>query len=357
MMVGVNYPWFNYGWDFGDAPPNWRRGREPNWTAHIDQHLALFVRLGLRVVRWFILADGLIYGTGSEAPRPDADPARGNEWRFQPGTLNPAFLTHFRALLDAFQRINQGRDAPPLLIMPVFLDFNFCAPGSFPVGRGGSSPVDTGWVKGGRADAIVDPAKRGRFLEAVLRPLLRLAHNYRPYIYAWDVINEPEWVTNDWHPHSRGGHPVGRREMQEFITQSMRMIRGESFKVTVGFNRLETIRSSRIYADYNQFHYYPQAEQRLVRNPFNPQWPGIIGEFATSSAQDRWPDLTSARLSQRVLNRLRFAHRQGYPLALAWSAHPNGADRHTAWTAEVQQDIECFTQARNCPPASALAGT
>jgi len=37
MEVGVNYPWFDYGWDFGLAPPGWRGGQaDPRWYAEID---------------------------------------------------------------------------------------------------------------------------------------------------------------------------------------------------------------------------------------------------------------------------------------------------------------------------------
>lgn len=35
MHVGVNYPWFDCGWDFGDAPSGWR-GQEPRWSNEID---------------------------------------------------------------------------------------------------------------------------------------------------------------------------------------------------------------------------------------------------------------------------------------------------------------------------------
>ena len=83
MQVGVNYPWFDYGWDFGLGPPAWRGGRStPGWYAEIDNHLRLFQRLGISVVRWFILADGLTYGVGDAAPVPDRI-ARGG-WRFDP---------------------------------------------------------------------------------------------------------------------------------------------------------------------------------------------------------------------------------------------------------------------------------
>jgi len=60
MQVGVNYPWFDYGWDFGLGPPSWRGDRTtPRWYDHIDADLHHLSEMGSTVVRWFILADGL----------------------------------------------------------------------------------------------------------------------------------------------------------------------------------------------------------------------------------------------------------------------------------------------------------
>lgn len=57
MWVGVNYPWCNCGWDFGEPPSTWQpRAR---WRTVISEHLAELRRVGIRVVRWFIVADGL----------------------------------------------------------------------------------------------------------------------------------------------------------------------------------------------------------------------------------------------------------------------------------------------------------
>jgi hypothetical protein len=39
---------------------------------------------------------------------------------------------------------------------------------------------------------------------------------------------------------------------------------------------------------------------------------------------------------------LRLLRRQGYPLALPWSYLQR--DRHSAWSQEVEQDIERFTR-------------
>jgi hypothetical protein len=345
MDVGVNYPWFSYGWDFGLAPPGWRSGDTPAWAPHIGQHLQHLAAIGVGVIRWFILGDGLTYGTGPDAPKLDRCAARdGAGWRFAPPALTSQFQEDFAALLQSFAA--QSTAPHPVRLLPVLVDYTFCQPGSWPVSTqdsaGQQSVPDGGWVKGGRVEAMT--TGREVFIEQVLRPLLKLSSSYRDAIYAWDVINEPEWVTNGWHPDHGDGHPVNESDMRAFLDDSMSAIRQAGFRSTVGFNMIETIQQSRVFADLNQFHHYTDGSRSLQRNPFDPRYPGVIGEFATSAAQDTWPELSQR--SQGVLDRLELAENQGYPLALAWSFLAQ--DRHTAWTTQAEQDIERFTHGRNC---------
>jgi hypothetical protein len=333
MDVGVNYPWFSYGWDFGPAPPGWRSGHDPAWVPHIGQHLQHLAAIGVSVVRWFILGDGLSYGTGPDAPRLVTGDRSG--WGFDPPALTGEFQEHFAALLQSFAA--QSTEPHPVRLMPVLVDYKFCEPGAWPVAP------DQGWVKGGRVEAMT--TRRQRFIEQVLWPLLRLSAGYRDAIYAWDVCNEPEWVTNGWHPDGNNGHPVSSGDMRAFLEDGMSAIREAGFRSTIGFNRIETIDQIRLYADINQLHHYTDGSRSLRRNPFDSRWPGIIGEFATSTAEDTWPELKQR--SQRILDRLKLTESQGYVLALPWSFQ--AADRHTSWTVQVENDIECFTQGRNCP--------
>jgi len=346
--AGVNYPWFDYGWDFGPAPPGWRSGEDPDWVPHISEHLQHFAAIGISVVRWFILGDGLSYGTGPDAPRLDRLAAGAKTgWRFDPPALAREFSEHFEAVLQSFAAQCAGPD--PVRLLPVLVDYKFCEPGVWPVVRkdlatgqpaGPADAPDEGWVKGGRAEAIT--TSRRDFIEQVLQPLLRVSSGYRDAIYAFDVFNEPEWVTSGWHPDGRSDHPVNASDMRGFLEDSMSAIDAAGFKSTIGFNLIDTIRKTRLYTDVNQFHYYTDGSRSLERNPFGPRSPAIIGEFATSTAEDTWPEL--GERSQRVLDRLTFAESQGYALALAWSFR--AADRHTSWTAATENDIECFTSWR-----------
>lgn len=323
MQVGVNYPWFDYGWDFGLGPPAWRSGRAtPRWFDQIDGHLDKFRDVGIGVVRWFILADGLTYGSGDDAPRPDGS--------FDPPALEAEFLEHFEELLRRFARTATA-EAQPLQLLPVLIDFHFCQD---------SMPADPGWVKQGRADAIRDPLKRSRFLTAVLDPLLQASARHPDAIYAWELINEPDWITKGWH-FSLGHSPVSELAMKEFLEDGKQRIRAAGFKPTIGFGSIDTLRQSGVTAEINQFHYYPDGRPTLEPHRFDPRFPGIIGEFATATT-DVWPDLSTDL--QSVADRLQLAAERGYPLAIPWSFLAQ--DQHTAWSEAVELDIRSFTGRR-----------
>jgi hypothetical protein len=341
MQVGVNYPWFDYGWDFGLGPPAWRGSRiEPRWLNSIDEDLRRFQDLGISVVRWFLLADGLNYGVGADAPRPDRSAS--GQWRFHPPRLDDHVVSHFEALLDRFVAAAEGR-RPPIRLLPVLIDFHFCDSGVRPVTTPDpANPVrsieDPGWVKQGRSDAIIDPLKRRQFLDHALATLLEASRTRADAIYAWDLINEPEWVTAGWHPNPAAPTPVPRAAMQAFLDDGKQRIRAAGFKPTIGFASAKGLGDSGITAEINQFHYYPGGSYDLHPHRFDPQFPGIIGECATTTA-DRWPGLPGHE--QGILHRLRLARRLGYPLTILWSFRAR--DAHTAWSPAVEQDIAQFT--------------
>ena len=339
MLVGVNFPWLDYGWDFGLGPPAWRGTRTtPRWFDEIDGHLRHLHGLGVRVIRWFMLADGLTYGSGAAAPR--SDPLDAQRWHFDPGPLDQLFIDHFSELLARVAAFN-SRTSPPLLLLPVLVDFTFCQPGVLGVKK--PNPVapatqieDPDWVKQGRAEAIADAGKRRRFLDAVLNPLLQASQAQRDTIYAWELMNEPDWVTNGWEPNGVGHLPVDADAMRAFLEDGKTRVRTAGFKPTIGFNRIETLQKSGVTAEINQFHHYPDKMRRLGQHVFDPRFPAIIGEFATAET-DIWPELGN---NQSVLARLKRIAGLGYPMALPWSYLQR--DRHTTWTANVEHQLRTF---------------
>jgi hypothetical protein len=321
MQIGVNYPWRDYGWDFGLAPPAWReRDTRPRWSDEIDRDLQHFLDLGITVVRWFILGDGLAYGAEADAPAQGPDGA----WTFDPPPIRPECVDHFEDLLRRF-RAAGARGGRAVQLLPVFVDFHF--------GKTGR-PVAPGWIKRGRADAIIDPLKRQRFFDSALEPLLQVSRAYPDAIYAWELINEPEWITFGWHPHWWRTPPVDETSMRTFLEDGCERVRRAGFEATVGFALRKTWLHAGLAGAIGQYHHYPGGRRALAPSPSPGTSPTILGEFATSP-RDTWPELPEEE--QRVLNRLRLAADRGYSLALPWSFR--STDRYTAWSAEVERDL------------------
>jgi len=326
MQVGVNYPWFDYGWDFGAAPPGWRPSPTPRWLPEIDLHLSHFQRLGISVVRWFILGDGLTCGSGDTAPR--RDPLLENAWRFDVPDVDQSLLDHFDELLRRFDAVSAA--GGPIAVLPVLLDFHFCEPGIQPIvlrDPAGGATSDPNWVKQGRADAIVNPTTRARFLDRSLAPLLEVSEAHRNTVYAWELINEPEWITHGWHPDPRAECPIEQDEMRAFLDEGHARIRGAGFQSTVGFASVDTLRASGVVSEINQFHHYPAGARRLEPHRFQGGCPTILGEFA-SAPTDSWPELSPT--AQTVFDRLTLAANRGYPLAMPWSFR--ASDPYTSWS-------------------------
>ena len=324
MRVGINYAWKNYAWDFG-APPKKNSGSawgaRAAWRQTIDADLALFDSLGLFAVRWFLLGDGTMYGTGANKPHmvPPHGPGTGPQWRFDdPPALSSEFLDDFTALLDCCA-------AARIQLLPSLVDFHMAFPG-LPV------PGSDDIVKSGRADLFVDPHKRELFMSRVLAPLLDVSANYRDTIYAWEIINEPEWCTQPCpppRPHpTTNSHPapppdpqktVPHADMRTFIDRAARLINGAGFASTVGFAFHCSLRdwdSPGLGLSLHQFHYYAEPAA-IPRHDFDPRWPIIVGEIATAPHRP-WPELPP---QQDIALRLRHLQDKGYPVTFLWSAN------------------------------------
>lgn len=349
MNIGVNLPWFDYGWDFGDAPPGWRNGSDPTWAGSINANLDYFYDLGIRVIRWFIFGDGLTYGTGENAPQKNQK----EEWDFEPSDLSDSFSRHFRQLLESFTKFNKNKKGqPPIQLLPVLLDFHLCMKGSIAARTNALKWIKTGqtdnWIKGGRIKMVTDSRMSKKFYDSALEPLLKIAEDHRETIFAWDIFNEPDWITEGWHPskHIRG-LPVKAVSMQQFLVLAMERVHAKKFKTTIGFALIKTIESSKLSSEklppplnkslhYDQFHHYNLDDDKkiLPKNAFKEK--GIVGEFASSFNKDFWPELKE---NQDVIYRLKQIEKMQYPLALIWSGLGN--DDHTSW-GDAEQGIKKF---------------
>ena len=323
MKVGVNYAWKNYGCDFG-VPPVRDAGsiwcQRAAWQATIDEELADFKRLGFFAVRWFVLGDGFALGNGQSVPHRDA----GGVWRMSSlPPLSPEFLSDFRLLLDRFR-------AAGMMMMPVLVDFDMCKDGIEIAGM-------SRYLKQGRADVIRDPVIRSHLFSGVLSPLLELSASYRDVIYAWELMNEPEWCTGP-------NRPVPLDAMEEFIREGIGRINAAGFLSTVGFAHYDALAkwgSAALGVTLHQFHYYAEPSV-LPAFEFDPRWPVIVGEIA-SAVHRPWPELAS---DQDLFSRLTHISKLKYPAAFIWASnHLNDTETPTAvdWGDNTRQAITRFT--------------
>lgn len=342
LQVGINYPWINYGWDFGDPPPGWTGGLSvTEWRARQRQHIAAdlqqFASLGLFAVRWFILGDGTNYGFGDDAPH-----LVDKRWSAQP---LPAAHAFHQALFDDFTFALETCADLKLQFVPALLDFHWSFPGE-PVAN---TPV----VKQGRAQIVIDPAKRAAFFDRVLEPLLDISEKHKETIYAWELINEPEWCTNprDLAPSQippDDKQQVPQEIMRDFIAEGVHRINArQSFPSTIGFAQHETLAewdSPGLGVTRHQFHYYAQNKRKLPDHSYSDEYPCFLGEFASAVERD-WPELKRQGLAQTISNRLQNVTEKGYPATFLWSAR--GSDPATAWTQAKQAEMLAYLRAAN----------
>jgi hypothetical protein len=332
LRVGINYPWLHCGWDFGPEPPGYGP-RTPR--AELRADLTRLAQAGVRIVRWFVLADGFSYGTGAEAPQRE----RGR-FRFAATTkLSPPFLEDFVALLALCGELG-------LQLLPVVIDHQFAFPGldrwsedartlqlweraprkaekpslRLLRARERASRLPAGYVKGGRADAITDVQVTRRFVHNALVPLLEASKHHAAAIYAWELINEPEWIMRRLP--LQPGFRMSPNVVCRFMQTGLSAIRDHGFAATIGFARAKTLRAleGRLPAlSLNQVHYYPRGPlARLAEARFANGKPSVLGEFATrSDLLGPWPDLPGGQ--QEIAARLAHARAKGYEAALLWS--------------------------------------
>ena len=177
--------------------------------------------------------------------------------------------------------------------------------------------------------------------------LLARCDKYRTAIYAWELINEPEWIT-------RGGggwlsplHRIALDHMLQFIARGTSLIRGHGFRPSLGFASQRTqlrweqraartqpaagsaARISALGTELDQFHYYarfgrgpipvaPATGRPTLLGEFGTRMPGaraLSGLRCTRLSEDTWPDLTDQGIAPR-LTRVRSL---GYEAAFAWA--------------------------------------
>lgn len=280
FLFGANYPWHNYGHDFGENA--WGHDGVSAQRNEIEADFDNLSAMGIQVVRWFVFADG------AAAPDFAAD---GSVSGLDDEVYND---------LDAALKIAQTRNIRLILVL---LDFEWL----------GQPQEVNGVIKGGHADVITDIAKRDTFYQQALLPLLD-QYGQNPYILAWEVMNEPEWAIDD--PDIHTDMPLVRiplDTMQDFISETTEFIHKNAHQwVTLGSaSRRWWGLWEHAGLDLCQFHHYNWTETDSPLDfPYadlNTNLPCIVGEFPTAGS-----NLALDDYYQTIL-------KNGYAGAFPWS--------------------------------------
>jgi hypothetical protein len=348
MRVGFNYPWSfdKYGLQIGpftaSGDPPWDAERDPILGKpvpkfklpplfdNVARNLRELSAMGITIVRWFLVANGVNYGRAPQRQVVQEDGTNKTVWRFTPpATTDPRYTFHLRELLKVFR-------AAKMQIIPSFLDYAFAGDSV--------DPDPYGNADCGRADCIRDKAKRSALLNGLFLDLLLATREFKDVIYAWEVMNEPVWMLvppvdpklplwDNAAKHAADGKPMLRwpivqtPDLHDFLAEAIQLIELNGFASTVGhrfYNDLQSLPTG----NRPQYHYYAKTITKYglsfgdVANlpAFNGDPPPFLGEFASDQASSDknkpWPDLSGK--TDSTLERLKFLESRGCPLCLVW---------------------------------------
>jgi len=226
FYLGVNYPWANYGEDFGVGSAGHRGISRLEMNSIVAKEFARIRDCGVNAVRWFLFADG----RGGFISEKDI-PRRPDELLFR----------DVRAALELARRFN-------LKMCFSLMDYLWLQD---PAGYLDSHP---------NRKVLQFAAGREAFLHRVLIPMF---HEFRehPALFAWEIANEREWAIREFHH-----KPTAKMHFADFrafaaeVAQAVHEFAG--VPATLGSARLDWVRAwSELGLDFYQAHYYPAQDQ------------------------------------------------------------------------------------------------
>jgi len=270
-LIGANLPWVHYGIDFGANA--WRPDggvAQPDGRAQLEPVFARLAAAGVRYVRWFLFCDGRAGIEFSAGGRPLG--------------LDGFVFRDVDAALEIASRHG-------IRIMFVLLDFLWCDAVS----------ATRGVQMGGRAHVLADAGHRDALLTLALRPLLE-RYAEEPQIFAWDVMNEPEWIET-----------IDPGDLRTYLVESVGLIHSSTcHPATLGSAGVRwRDRYTGIGLDFYQVHWYdslkhqPSLETPLDELGFDR--PVLLGEFPTKGSTKNPDEIVEA------------AQAAGYSGAFYWS--------------------------------------
>ena len=275
FLLGANLPWIHYGIDFGANA--WRPFgglAHPEHRAELEPAFQQLAASGIRYVRWFLFCDGRAGIRFSERGRPQG--------------LDSFVAKDVEVALDVCSRYG-------IRAMFVLFDFLWCD----------SARTSRGVQMGGRSNVLEDVDKRQALLETVVRPLLE-RFGEDPSIFAWDIINEPEWIGT-----------LAREDLCRFFDECVSLVHSTTIHpVTIGS---AGVRWRHLYKDlgldFYQVHWYdslkhqPSLETDVAQLGFDR--PVLLGEFPTCGSRKSAAAIVEA------------AKAAGYSGAFYWSVLSN----------------------------------
>lgn len=295
MIFGINYPWTmfegraNYGCDFGTNIWNSHNGV----SQHADEVRADFAAMagsGLEVARWFVFTDG-----------------RGGIAWTADGELT-GLADGFVDDMDAAIECASGAGMRLCLVLLDYL-----------------------WMHdAGRCRYLTTDDGRSAFLDRLIDPVLE---RYGSAVHSFDVINEPDWVTDGLEP-NRAHPPIPFEELRRFIRGTADRVHAQSpALVTVGGGRVKFAAEwdrPGLGLDFVQVHSYPdvrypERDEALFgrsADSFRLNKPLLIGEHPSNPRVHPDDHLSPAYTLEDYLA---LARDGGYLGAWPWSFTGGGA--------------------------------
>lgn len=257
-LLGVNYPYYHYGNDFGGNAWGSYGVHDPSTYAVVDADFARMSSLGARTVRWFVFADGRAGLTFDAAGLPSG--------------LDEFVIRDLDAALEIAQRHNIGLNL-------VLLDYRFLW----------DAKMENGVQLGGHASVLATAAGQQALVHNVFEPIFRRYANH-PAILSWEVMNEPEWALRDAGDVDRQkiSQPLTLATFRAFAQLTVEAIHAVAGSyATIGCADMKWAQNwVGLGLDYYQIHYYDWMKPYSTDNLFairakllQLDRPVVVGEF------------------------------------------------------------------------------